>query len=313
MRGEWRGIVLLVCLGAAACEGGGARRSDDQAGSIALAVSGAPAGVGCLSVTVAGATRTVTRSLDVTPGVAISSTLSGLPTGAVAVTANAFAEACAAVVATSVATWNSDPIMVTLVAGIAVPIQLIMRQNGLIEISVDWETTGAGGAAGGGGAGGSAGSGTADAGIVTMTCPTTIAGVLETTDPTQTGRVSRIAPTAVCGLPKAFPSNAADPTNPHLFDVYRFVNPGSSADTCFNFTLTYDGSTGLQRYLTAYSNYDPTNIGSGYLGDVGTVITSPQSMGITVPAGSSIDVVVYAMDVAPSGVGAYTLSCDTGP
>jgi hypothetical protein len=161
--------------------------------------------------------------------------------------------------------------------------------------------------------GGSGGSGGAtDAGIVTLTCPTTIAGVLDTTDSTQTGRVSRIPPAAACGAPKPFPSNAADPTNPHLFDVYRFVNP-SSDDVCFNFTLTYDGSGGLLRYLTAYISYDPANIDVGYLGDVGVVLTSPQTMGITVPAASSIDVVVFAIDVAPSGVGPYTLSCDTGP
>jgi hypothetical protein len=323
MRAEWRSLVLFGCLGAAACESSGQRRSDDQTGSIALAVSAAPAGVGCLNVTVAGSTRTVTRSLDVTPGVAIDATLSGLPTGAVAVTANAFADACAVVGATSIATWNSDPIMVTLASGVATPIQLVMRQNGLIDLSVDWDTTGAGGAAGGAGgatggaggatvdagAGGTAGSGgTTDAGVVTMTCPTTIAGVLDTTDSVQIGRESRISPVAVCGVPKPFPSSVADPTNPHLFDVYHFVNPGS-ADACFNFTLTYDGSTGVQRYLAAYTHFDPTNIGNGYLGDVGGVITSPQTMGITVPAASSIDVVVLAIDPSPSGVGPYTLSC----
>jgi len=316
MRAEWRSLVLLGCLGAAACEsGGGSRSGDDQAGSIALAVSAAPAGVGCLRVTVAGSTRTVTRSLDVTPGVAINATLSGLPMGAVAVTANAFADACAAIVATSTATWNSDPIMVTLASGVAMPIQLVMRQNGLIDLSVDWDTTGAGGAGGAAadaGAGGSAGSGgTTDAGIVTFTCPTAVAGVLETTDPIQTGRQTRIPPGGVCGAPKAFPGNAADPTNPHLFDVYHFVNPGG-ADACFNFTLTYDGSNGLQRYLAAYTSYDPTNIGATYLGDVGAMLTSPQTMGVTVQAGSSIDVVVFAIDVAPAGVGPYTLSCDTG-
>jgi hypothetical protein len=31
-------------------------------------------------------------------------------------------------------------------------------------------------------------------------------------------------------------------------------------------------------------------------------------MGITVPAGGTIDVVVYAVDVAPAGVGPYALS-----
>jgi len=136
-----------------------------------------------------------------------------------------------------------------------------------------------------------------------------INGALEPTDQMQTGRESRISPNAVCGMPKAYPNNQADPTNPHFFDVYRFVNPGANA-TCFNFTLTYDGSTGLQRYATAYSSYDPTMIGNNYLGDVGAVLTSPQTMGITVPGGAAIEVVVFAIDIAPSGVGPYTLSCE---
>jgi hypothetical protein len=170
--------------------------------------------------------------------------------------------------------------------------------------------TGTGGAAGAGGAGGAAGSGaTVDAGLAT--CPSTINGVLETTDATQMGRESRISPAGLCGAPKAYPTNGADTGNPHLFDVYRFSNPTGAA-ACFTFTLTYDGTSGLQRYLTAYTTYDPTNIGNGYLGDVGAVLTSPQTMGITVPAGTSIDVVVFAIDVAPAGVGPYTLTCDTG-
>jgi hypothetical protein len=55
----------------------------------------------------------------------------------------------------------------------------------------------------------------------------------------------------------------------------------------------------------------PTSIELEYRGDVGDVLTSPQAMGITVPAGDTIDVVVYAIDVAPAGVGSYTLSCST--
>jgi hypothetical protein len=157
-----------------------------------------------------------------------------------------------------------------------------------------------------------------------------------------------------------------DSINPHLYDVYRFVNPTAAA-VCFTFTLTSgtiavadggpdglsgadgggdvpvghesdgavdaggsDGTTstdagadaagpdavpdggmvvGPPRYLTAYSTFYPANLATGYLGDVGDKFTSPQSMGITVPAGGSIDVVVYAVDVAPGGLGAYTLSC----
>ena len=174
--------------------------------------------------------------------------------------------------------------------------------------------TGTGGS-GGGGVTGSGGS-ILDAGAVPASCPSTINGVLAATDSVQTGRESRIPNAGVCGAPKGYPGNGADPSNPHLYNAYHFANP-SGAAVCFNFTLTYDSgatdaSAGVTRYLTAYSTYDPLNIGNTYLGDVGAVLTSPQTMGITVPANSSIDVVVFAIDVAPNGTGSYTLSCTTG-
>ena len=68
---------------------------------------------------------------------------------------------------------------------------------------------------------------------------------------------------------------------------------------------------GPAKYLAAYSTFYPAVLSSGYLGDVGNTLLPPQTMGITVPAGGSIDVVVYAIDPAPGGTGAYTLSCAT--
>lgn len=206
---------------------------------------------------------------------------------------------------------------------------VVVGTGGMTDAGADVPAVGGmtgGGGSDGGGATGSGGSGDGgatgsggsivDAGLIPASCPATINGVLEATDSVQTGRESRIPSAAVCGAPKVYPGNGADPTNPHLYDAYHFVNP-SGASVCFNFTLTYDsgsvdGSTGVQRYLTAYSNYDPANIGTNYLGDVGAMLTSPQTMSITVPAGSSIDVVVFALDVAPNGVGSYVLSCGTG-
>lgn len=201
----------------------------------------------------------------------------------------------------------------------------------------------------------------------TVACPTVISGSLDTTDGTQVGRESRIAPVSTCGTTKAFPGSGADPSNPHLYDVYRFSNP-TSAPVCFTFTLTDNtvaavdagvdaagivdaaasdaagdatvGDAGIDdasadaqdaeagtgagsdaapeaaapappKYMTAYSTFFPTSIGTDYLGDVGNVLVAPQTMAITVPAGGTIDVVVFAVAVAPAGVGAYTLSCTT--
>jgi hypothetical protein len=198
-------------------------------------------------------------------------------------------------------------------------------------------TAGAGGSAGngGGGASGSTSTPALPAGAATVSCNTTFNGSLDATDPSQRGRHSRIVPISACGVTKRYPGNSADPSNPHLFDVYRFANPTAAA-VCFSFTLSYGAAAdagagnaldvsagdtaggdaaapaaGPARYLTAYTTFYPTDISMTYLGDVGDKLVSPQTLGITVPANETIDVVVYAVDVLPGGVGPYTLSCAT--
>jgi len=139
----------------------------------------------------------------------------------------------------------------------------------------------------------------------TLTCPATISGSLDSSDKVQSGRLSRIAPVSTCGIGKQYPTNAADPTNPHLYDVHHFFNPTSSP-VCFNFALTYRGP---QLYAAAYAAFDHTDIGKGYLGDVGDSLTSPQEMGITVGAASTVDVVISAVAIGTDPAGPYTLSC----
>jgi hypothetical protein len=137
------------------------------------------------------------------------------------------------------------------------------------------------------------------------TCPTTINGSLDPSDATQIGRHSRFAPASACGTKKDFPGNGADTTYSHLYDAYHFINV-TGAPVCFTFTLTYPGSQ--QLYAAAYSAFDPMNIATGYLGDVGGVLISPQTMGITVGPGATIDVVVYAIAMGTAAAGSYTLS-----
>jgi hypothetical protein len=139
----------------------------------------------------------------------------------------------------------------------------------------------------------------------TLTCPATISGSLDSSDQVQSGRLSRIAPVSTCGIGKQYPTKDADPTNPHLYDVYHFINPTGSP-VCFNFALTYRGP---QLYAAAYAAFDRTDIGKGYLGDVGDSLTSPQEMGITVGAASTVDVVISAVAIGTDPAGPYTLSC----
>jgi hypothetical protein len=223
---------------------------------------------------------------------------------------------------------------------------------------------GTGGVAGAAGVAGASGTGGGNPGpppvpalpatAATLACPTVITGALAASDGTQTGRHSRVAPVSACGTDKAYPGNDADPSNPHLFDVYRFENPTAAA-VCFTFTLNNGegavvdpgtdagaldagpdaagidpvvdggvgdggadasvvppvGGVGPVKYLTAYGTFYPTDLSLEFLGDVGATLTSPWTMGVTVPAGETVDVVVYAIDNAPLGVGSYTLSCSS--
>jgi cysteine-rich repeat protein len=106
-------------------------------GIIQLSSSAVPNDVACVRLTVANAARTVVSDFDATPGQALTASLSGLPIGMVSISAEAFAAMCPATGAP--ATWISEPLTATLVAGIPMPVQLTMRPNGRIDLSIDWE------------------------------------------------------------------------------------------------------------------------------------------------------------------------------
>ncbi len=69
----------------------------------------------------------------------------------------------------------------------------------------------------------------------------------------------------------------------------------------------------LQKYMVAYTTFFPTDIlSTTYIADVGFVTQPPQTMGVTVPAGGTIDVVIEAVGVAPdAGLDTFTLTCAT--
>ena len=137
----------------------GCQSTADDVGAVQLAIAAGPADAACLRVTVTGpGGATAVRTLGLTPGTATTGTLSGLPLGSVTVKAEAFGVACAAVTSSSTPNWLADPVSVVLTGGTPVPVQLVMQPAGQIKVSVDWNTSGAGGGPGGMGGGG-AGSG----------------------------------------------------------------------------------------------------------------------------------------------------------
>jgi cysteine-rich repeat protein len=105
---------------------------------ITLAITGTPADVSCLRATVTGSSRNAVKSITATTGQAIAAKLSGLPTGPVTVLLEGFSEACAAVGVASEPKWLSDLLSLTLVRGVPVPLKVSMRENGRINLEVDF-------------------------------------------------------------------------------------------------------------------------------------------------------------------------------
>jgi len=161
-------LATLGCVAAGfvACSSrtdGNNTGSEANLGQVSLNVAAAPSDVHCVAIQAANSTRSVTRNIDVTPGQSITTTVNGLPTGTVTVSALAYPAACSALTASSVATWASDPQSqtISLAAGTVVPLNLVLRPSGAIAPSIDWQGDGAGGAGAGGStsSGGSTGTG----------------------------------------------------------------------------------------------------------------------------------------------------------
>jgi hypothetical protein len=127
-------IASLVVIQQAGC----APPGPEEVGVVSVAITLVPADVGCVRITVAG-TRTVSQSFDVTAGASSVLTMSGTPTGAVTVSGDAFAGACAAVGPQSSPNWTGDPVMAQVASDAVASVSLVMRRNGRIAVGVDFQ------------------------------------------------------------------------------------------------------------------------------------------------------------------------------
>jgi hypothetical protein len=135
-------------MGAVACSHPGSEHpgsehpgseSPSDVGSLQLAITSAPADAACLTVTIAGS-RTVVKSLDLTPGVATTYTLKSLPIGIVTVSGVAFAQACPGLPADAAPNYVGDTTVTVRIdpTDIAQAMLTLVR-NGKVSIGVDFE------------------------------------------------------------------------------------------------------------------------------------------------------------------------------
>jgi hypothetical protein len=121
------GLVLVVLAGSTvACSRETPR--GEGVGEATVAISLAPPSARCFVIEVSGS-QEVTRQFDVVQERSSVFVLDGLPLGADTFTANAYPFACAGLGgdAATAATWVSDPVTVTIVAGAVVAVTLEMH------------------------------------------------------------------------------------------------------------------------------------------------------------------------------------------
>jgi len=138
-------ISALLSLALAGCGQSGDSAAEENgsasAAEVTLNLTLAPTEARCVVVTATPQTGTaVTRQISISPGQATVFNLSGLPTGVVTLTEQAYTAACASVTSTTTATWVSDPVVVTLAVGSPTNVTFNLRRadaGGKVTVSSD--------------------------------------------------------------------------------------------------------------------------------------------------------------------------------
>jgi hypothetical protein len=125
-------------------------------GQAMLSLGIIPENVACVIVTVAGEFRSVARDFDVAPGNTLAEALTALPVGAVAFSANAYAQGCTSITKSTAPMWLSEEKTVTLVQGKSSSVTLTLYKNGRAKVTVEFADQEDGGTDAGGSADGSA-------------------------------------------------------------------------------------------------------------------------------------------------------------
>jgi virginiamycin B lyase len=117
---------MAPLLALAAC--GDSLPAEVETATVVAEVRLAPADARCIQLKTVGAT-TVTQSFDVGPQSTSVLMLKGLPAGSATITAAGYNVPCASVVAATVATYVSDPVMVNVTLAAPVNVSFNMRPN----------------------------------------------------------------------------------------------------------------------------------------------------------------------------------------
>ncbi|WP_379709922.1 T9SS type A sorting domain-containing protein [Ferruginibacter yonginensis] len=131
-------------------------------------------------------------------------------------------------------------------------------------------------------------------------------GSLVAGDAQQTGRLNRFAVLSTCAAPKSCPLTFTT-AGARYYDSYTVTNPRNVA-VCATIGLRSDCGTSL--FNVAYlGSYNPTQLCNNYLADPGSSFPGTGYMEVTIPANSSIVVVVHEVNPG-TGCSSYQLTVD---
>ena len=143
-------LLALSLFPFAGCDNNSVGSKPGSVGQVTLYVEDVPADVACLRITAGGTTREVVRDLDVTQGEAVTESFSGLPIGTVVFQAAAYSQICDKVTSSTVPTWISEEVSVTVSLTHSTSVSLTLYRNGRAKVTVGFDPeTDAGSADGG--------------------------------------------------------------------------------------------------------------------------------------------------------------------
>ncbi len=139
----YRSVCLSVCslalLLSVGCDQGPGDKPALGTEQVQLKIENVPPEVACLRITASGASREVDRDLDVVEGQNVVESMSGLPVGKVVFLAQAYAQGCDSVTKTTVPSWVSDEVPVSVSLSQSKSVSLTLYRNGRAKVTVGFD------------------------------------------------------------------------------------------------------------------------------------------------------------------------------
>ena len=132
-------LLALSLFPLVGCDDNSPGSKPGSVGEVTLHIEDVPADVACLRISANGTTRAVVRDLDVTQGQSVTESFSGLPIGSVAFQAAAYSQICDKVTSSTIPSWISDEVSVTVSLTHSTSVSLTLYRNGRAKVTVGFD------------------------------------------------------------------------------------------------------------------------------------------------------------------------------